>query len=89
VHHLNAIDADMPAYGRAVRAHERKARAVKAAKLAPLPERVADAMREIAATSGSCDMEDLTLRFPDEEITDGVVAAARKIAGKRQLRRVA
>lgn len=83
------IDADMPAFGRAVRAHERKTAAARLARQKPLPERVADAMREIAAIRGSCDMEDLTLRFPDEELTEAVVAAARRLAGRRSAVRVA
>lgn len=83
------IDPDMRAYGRAIRSDERRAREQRLARLKPLPDRVAEAMQEIAAARGSCDMEDLSLRFPGEELTEAVVAAARRLAGRRSAVRVA
>lgn len=82
------IDADMPALGRVIRAQHAEQRARRLAALPPLPERVAEAMREIAAARGSCDRDDLELRFPDEALTDAVIAAARRLAGRRSSHRV-
>lgn len=84
--HFSGIDTDMPAFGKAVRAAKAKA-ALK--PKTPLRERVADAMREIVAIRGSCDMDDLVLRFPDEDLTEIVIAEARRIAGKRFVAKVA
>lgn len=83
------IAPDMVAYGHAVSTVRRQERARRAARLRPLPERVAEAMQEIAAVRGSCDREDLDLRFPGEELTDTVLAAAKKLAGRRSTARVA
>lgn len=84
--HFAGIDTDMAAFGKAVRAA--KAKAAPKPKT-PLRERVADAMREIVAIRGSCDMDDLTLRFPDEDLTETIIAEARRIAGKRFVAKVA
>jgi hypothetical protein len=84
--HFSGIDTDMAAFGKAVRAANAKA-APK--PKTPLRERVADAMREIVAIRGSCDMDDLTLRFPAEELTPDVVSAARRLAGKHSVAKVA
>lgn len=85
--HFSGIDTDMAAFGRAVRGQAAKAKA--AARQLPLRERVADAMCEIAAIRGSCDREDLTLRFPGEELSDDLIASARRLAGRRSVARVA
>lgn len=84
--HFSGIDTDMAAFGKAVKAA--KAKATPKPKT-PLRERVADAMREIVAIRGSCDMDDLVLRFPDEDLTETVIAKARRIAGKRFVAKVA
>lgn len=83
------IDHDMPAYGRALRGIEARERRQAQARLKPLPERVAEAMQDIAAVRGSCDMEDLALRFPGEALSETVIAAARCLAGRRSATRVA
>jgi len=80
---------DMAAYGRAGQKVRNDESARRAARLRPLPERVAEAMQEIASVRGSCDMPDLVLRFPGEELTETVVAAAIKLAGRRSVARVA
>lgn len=86
--HFIGIYPDMSAFGRTLREQARQRQAHRLAKLAPLPERVADAMCEIAAVRGSCDMEDLALRFPGEKLTDQVMASAKRIAGRRSVARV-
>lgn len=83
------ISTDIAAYGRAAGVVRQQARARRAARLRPLPERVAEAMQEIAAVRGSCDREDLDLRFPGEDLTETVLAAAKKLAGRRSTARVA
>ncbi len=83
------IHPDMPAYGRTLRGIEARERRQAQARLKPLPERVAEAMQDIAAVRGSCDMDDLALRFPGEALTDDVVAAACRLAGRRSATRVA
>ena len=83
------ICTDVAAYGRAAGAVAEQERARRAARLRPLPERVAEAMQEIASVRGSCDREDLDLRFPGEELTEAVLAAAKKLAGRRSTARVA
>lgn len=83
------IDPDMRAHGRALRDIEARAHQQRLARLKPLPDRVADAMQEIAAVRGSCDMEDLSLRFPGEDLTEATIASARRLAGRRSSARVA
>lgn len=78
----------MSAFGRTLREQARQRQAHRLAKLAPLPERVADAILETVAVRGSCDMEDLALRFPGEKLTDQVMASAKRIAGRRSVARV-
>ena len=87
--HFTGVAPDMAAMGRVIREEHRRAQSQRLAKLRPLPERVAEAMQEIAAARGSCDMEDLTLRFPGETITESIVASARRLAGRRSTARVA
>lgn len=83
------ICTDVAAYGRAAAAVRQQERARRATRLRPLPERVAEAMQEIAAVHGSCDLHDLDLRFPGEELTEAVLTAAKKLAGRRSTARVA
>ncbi len=83
------IDPDLPSYGKILRQQEARRRSERLAPLPPLKDRVAEAMREIAAIRGSCDRDDLELRFPDEELSDTVIAAAKKRAGRQSQRRVA
>lgn len=86
--HFIGIFPDMSAFGLTLREQARQAHARRIAKLAPLPERVADAILETVAVRGSCDMEDLALRFPGEKLTDQVIASAKRIAGRRSVARV-
>lgn len=83
------ISPDIAAYGRTLRGIEARERRQAQARLKPLPERVAEAMQDIAAVRGSCDMEDLALRFPGETLDAAVIAAARRLAGRRSSARVA
>lgn len=83
------ISPDMQAYGRTLRDIEARERRQRLARLRPLPDRVADAMQEIAAVRGSCDMGDLALRFPGEDLTETVIAVATKLAGRRSAQRIA
>lgn len=82
------IDPDMAAYGRAVKSIRQAETARAAARRLPLVERVAEAMQEIAAVRGSCDEQDLTLRFAGETLTPDILAAAQKLAGRRSTSRI-
>ncbi|MEO3386048.1 hypothetical protein [Mesorhizobium sp. CAU 1741] len=83
------LDPDLPTYGKILRQQDAARRQERLAPLPPLKDRVAEAMREIAAIRGSCDREDLELRFPDEDLTDAVLTSAKKLAGRTSQRRVA